>query len=51
MGQPRFVAFDLLHSDGQDLTYSPLIERKTPVSKESFPTLPDGDFERRFIDK
>ena len=27
-GQPRFVAFDLLHCDGQDLTYSPLIERK-----------------------
>ena len=23
-----FVAFDLLHSDGQHLTYSPLIERK-----------------------
>ena len=27
-GQPRFVAFDLLHCDGQDLTYSPLAERK-----------------------
>jgi bifunctional non-homologous end joining protein LigD len=27
-GQPRFVAFDLLHCDGQDLTYSPLVERK-----------------------
>src|SRR5215469_3429713 len=25
---PRFVAFDLLHCDGQDLTYSPLVERK-----------------------
>jgi bifunctional non-homologous end joining protein LigD len=27
-GEPRFVAFDLLHCDGQDLTYRPLIERK-----------------------
>jgi bifunctional non-homologous end joining protein LigD len=27
-GEPRFVAFDLLHCDGQDLKYSPLIERK-----------------------
>ena len=27
-GQPRFVAFDLLHCDGQDLKYTPLIERK-----------------------
>jgi bifunctional non-homologous end joining protein LigD len=27
-GEPRFVAFDLLHCDGQDLTYTPLIERK-----------------------
>jgi bifunctional non-homologous end joining protein LigD len=27
-GQPRFVAFDLLHCDGQDLRYSPLVERK-----------------------
>ena len=27
-GRPRFVAFDLLHCDGQDLTYSPLVERK-----------------------
>ena len=27
-GQPRFVAFDLPHCDGQDLTYSPLVERK-----------------------
>jgi bifunctional non-homologous end joining protein LigD len=27
-GQPRFVAFDLLHCDGQDLIYSPLVERK-----------------------
>ena len=27
-GEPRFVAFDLLHCNGQDLTYSPLIERK-----------------------
>jgi bifunctional non-homologous end joining protein LigD len=27
-GEPRFVAFDLLHYDGQVLKYSPLIERK-----------------------
>jgi ATP-dependent DNA ligase len=27
-GLPRFVAFDLLDSDGQYLTYSPLMERK-----------------------
>jgi bifunctional non-homologous end joining protein LigD len=27
-GEPRFVAFDLLRCDGQDLTYSPLVERK-----------------------
>jgi len=27
-GEPRFVAFDLLHCDGKDLRYSPLIERK-----------------------
>jgi ATP dependent DNA ligase domain len=27
-GQPRFVAFDLLWCDGQDLRYSPLTERK-----------------------
>jgi len=27
-GEPRFVAFDLLHCDGQSLTYSPLVERK-----------------------
>lgn len=27
-GEPRFIAFDLLHCDGQDLKYSPLIERK-----------------------
>ena len=27
-GEPHFVAFDLLHCDGQDLKYSPLIERK-----------------------
>lgn len=27
-GQPRFAAFDLLHWDGQDLNYSPLVERK-----------------------
>src|SRR5579863_1992115 len=26
--EPRFVAFDLLRCDGQDLKYSPLIERK-----------------------
>jgi ATP-dependent DNA ligase len=25
---PRFVAFDLLHCAGEDLTYSPLVERK-----------------------
>jgi bifunctional non-homologous end joining protein LigD len=27
-GEPRFVAFDLLWCDGQDLRYSPLTERK-----------------------
>jgi bifunctional non-homologous end joining protein LigD len=27
-GEPRFVAFDLLYCDGQDLRYSPLTERK-----------------------
>jgi len=27
-GEPRFVAFDLLWCDGQDLRYRPLIERK-----------------------
>lgn len=27
-GEPKFVAFDVLRCDGQDLTYSPLIERK-----------------------
>lgn len=27
-GEPRFVAFDLLWCDGQDLRYTPLIERK-----------------------
>ena len=27
-GEPRFVAFDLLWYDGQDLRYSPLTERK-----------------------
>jgi ATP-dependent DNA ligase len=27
-GEPRFVAFDVLCCDGQDLRYSPLIERK-----------------------
>ncbi len=27
-GEPRFVAFDLLWLDGQDLTYAPLSERK-----------------------
>lgn len=27
-GEPRFVAFDLLFCDGQDLRYSPLTERK-----------------------
>jgi bifunctional non-homologous end joining protein LigD len=27
-GEPRFVVFDLLWCDGQDLRYSPLIERK-----------------------
>lgn len=27
-GEPRFVAFDLLWLDGQDLRYAPLIERK-----------------------
>jgi bifunctional non-homologous end joining protein LigD len=27
-GEPRFIAFDLLWCDGQDLRYSPLIERK-----------------------
>jgi bifunctional non-homologous end joining protein LigD len=27
-GEPRFVAFDLLHCDGESLTYSPLVERK-----------------------
>lgn len=27
-GEPRFVAFDLLHCDGQDLRYAPLSERK-----------------------
>jgi bifunctional non-homologous end joining protein LigD len=27
-GEPRFFAFDLLWCDGQDLRYSPLIERK-----------------------
>jgi bifunctional non-homologous end joining protein LigD len=27
-GEPRFIAFDLLWYDGQDLRYSPLIERK-----------------------
>ena len=27
-GEPRFVAFDLLWHDGQDLRYSPLTERK-----------------------
>jgi ATP-dependent DNA ligase len=27
-GQPRFVAFDLPWSDGQDLTHAPLTERK-----------------------
>jgi bifunctional non-homologous end joining protein LigD len=27
-GEPRFIAFDLLWCDGQDLRYAPLIERK-----------------------
>lgn len=27
-GEPRFIAFDVLRCDGEDLTYSPLIERK-----------------------
>jgi ATP-dependent DNA ligase len=27
-GEPRFIAFDLLFCDGQDLRYSPFIERK-----------------------
>ena len=27
-GEPRFIAFDLLHCDGQDLTYSLLVDRK-----------------------
>ena len=40
-GDPRFVAFDLLWHNGQDLTYAPLTERKhklrqiLPASSES----------------
>jgi len=30
-GEPRFVTFDLLWSEGQDLRYSPLTERKHKV--------------------
>jgi bifunctional non-homologous end joining protein LigD len=31
LGEPRFVAFDLLWHDGKDLRYSPLTERKTKL--------------------
>ena len=30
-GEPRFVAFDLLRIDGEDLTYVPLTERKAKL--------------------
>lgn len=30
-GEPRFIAFDLLRCDGQDLRYSPLHERKAKL--------------------
>jgi ATP-dependent DNA ligase len=30
-GEPRFVTFDLLWSEGKDLRYSPLTERKHKV--------------------
>ena len=42
-GQPRFVAFDLLHCDGQDLTYSPLIERKQRL-RAILPDVSRGDY-------
>jgi bifunctional non-homologous end joining protein LigD len=30
-GEPRFVAFDLLRLDGEDLRYTPLMERKAKL--------------------
>jgi len=40
----RFVAFDLLHCDGQDLTYSPLIE----CSSGFVPSCPKRSIELQF---
>ena len=37
--EPRFVAFDLLYCDGQDLRYSPLTERKHKLRS----ILPNGE--------